>query len=250
VSAPRLSALVIAGNEEPVIERCLSSLRFCDEIVVLDSESRDRTAELARRYTERVYVEPWRGYAAQKQRALELCRGEWVLWVDCDEVVSPELASSVRRAIESGGRSRGFFVRRRVRYLGRWIRHGGWGDDWVLRLFRRDGARFSEEKVHERVLVGGACGRLDGILEHHSYRDLAHHWEKIRDLSRLWAEQESARGRRGHVADLLFRPPVRFVKIYLVRLGCFDGWRGLVIAGLASAYVFLKYARLMEERSR
>jgi glycosyltransferase involved in cell wall biosynthesis len=245
----RLSALVITGNEEANIERCLDSLRFCDEIVVLDSESTDRTVEVARRRTERVFIEPWRGYSAQKQRGLELTRGEWILWIDADEVASPELAVSIRRALdaEQDGVT-GYEVRRQVCYLGRWIRHGGWQADWTLRLFRKDSARFSDDRVHERVLLTGRSGRIDGRLEHHTYRSLAHHWTRILELSTLWAEQSRAKGRRACFWDLLFRPPLRFLKIYVIRLGFLDGWRGLVIAGLASAYVLLKYGRLMEEQ--
>jgi glycosyltransferase involved in cell wall biosynthesis len=251
---PPLSALVITYNEAGNIERCLSSLGFASEIVVLDAESTDGTAELARRFTSAVHVEPWRGYAAQKQRALELCRGEWVLWIDADEAASPELARAILAVVAGGGGGpsapAGYSLRRRVFYLGRWVRHGGWERDEVLRLFRRDAGRFSDDRVHEQVLLEGRAGRLPGILEHYSYRDLAHHWSKILELSRLWAEQARARGRRGHAADLLFRPPARFLKFYVWRLGFLDGWRGLVIAGMAAAYVFLKYARLMEEEIR
>jgi glycosyltransferase involved in cell wall biosynthesis len=256
-AALALSALVITKNEGENVERCLSSLRFCSEIVVLDAESTDGTAEAARRFTPRVYVEPWRGYAAQKQRALDLCRGAWVLWIDADEAVSPELAAAVRGVVEGAakeagrdGARAGYYLRRRVFYLGRWVSHGGWGDDQVLRLFRRDAGRFSEDQVHERVVLTGSAGRLPGFLEHYSYRDLSHHWSKISELSRLWAQQARARGRRARAADLLFRPIARFLRIYLWRLGLLDGWRGLVIAGMAAAYVFLKYARLLEEEHR
>jgi glycosyltransferase involved in cell wall biosynthesis len=251
---PLLSALVITFNERANIERCLSSLSFCDEIVVVDAESQDGTQGAARRFTDRVYEAPWRGYAVQKQRALDLSRGRWILWIDADEVVSPELARSIRRSIEAvpstGDGIAGYRLQRRVNYLGRWIRHGGWGADWVLRLFLRERGRFSEDLIHEAVILAGPSRRLEGILEHYSYRDLSHHWQKIGEFSRLWAEQARSEGRRARPADLLFRPPVRFLKIFALRLGFLDGWRGLVIAGLAAAYVFLKYARLKEGESR
>lgn len=252
LNVPRLSAIVITKNERGNIDRCLASLSFCDEIVVVDSESEDGTAAAARRHTARVFVEPWRGYAAQKQRALDLSRGEWILWIDADEVVSPELADSIGRAIrsEGGTGASGFRLQRRVWYLGRWIRHGGWGADWVVRLFRRERGRFSEDLIHEEVIVAGPIRRLRGILEHYSYRDLSHHWSKVAEFSLLWADQSVALGRRARWTDLFFRPPARFLKIYAVRLGFLDGWRGLVVAGLASAYVFLKYARLKEKERR
>lgn len=196
-------------------------------------------------------VESWRGYAAQKQRALDLCLGTWTLSVDADEVVSPELARAIRAVVDGSDQGKaGFKLRRQVRYLGQWIRHGGWGADWVVRLVLREKARFSDARVHEKLLVDGRIGRLTGILEHHSYRDLDHHWEKIRELSRLWAQDARDQGRRAGWWDLAFRPPARFLRIYFWRLGLLDGWRGLVIAWMAAAYVMMKYARLREERPR
>lgn len=241
-----LSAFVLTRNEADNIERCLASLSFCDEIVVLDAQSEDDTVARARRFTSRVWVEPWQGFSDQRTLAVSRCRGEWVLWIDADEVVTPELAESIQGAIRSNARVAGYWICRRVHYLGRWMRHGGWGEDWVLRLCRREQARFSGARVHEQVVLEGKTARLDGILEHYTYRDLGHHWQKIDLLSRLGAEEAWARGRRARLVDLLFRPPARSAKMYLLRLGILDGWRGLVAAGLAGCYVFLKYARLKE----
>lgn len=251
-AAPKslLSAFVLTKNEAHNIDRCLSSLAFCDEIVVLDAESDDDTVVRARRYTDRVWVEPWRGFSEQRALAVSRCGGNWVLWIDADEVVTPELADSIQNAIRSEETRDGYWVCRRVRYLGRWMRHGGWGEDWVLRLVRKELARFSGARVHERVVLTGPTARLSGLLEHHTYRDLAHHWQKIDLLSRLGAEEAWSRGRRAHLVDLIFRPPARSAKMYLLRLGFLDGWRGLVAASLAGCYVFLKYARLKEIEDR
>jgi glycosyltransferase involved in cell wall biosynthesis len=251
VPAPvALSAFVLTRNESRNIDRCLASLSFCDEIVVLDAQSEDDTASRARRFTERVWIEPWQGFSAQRTLAVSRCRGAWVLWIDADEVVTPELADSIRHAIRSGTEEvSGYWVCRRVCYLGRWMRHGGWGEDWVLRLFRPERARFSGARVHERVLLDGPSKRLAGLLEHYSYRDLGHHWQKIDQLSRLGAEEAWEEGRRARLVDLIVRPPARWSKMYLVRLGFLDGWRGLVAAALAGCYVFLKYARLKEKES-
>ena len=241
-----LSAFVLTRNEAHNIERCLASLSFCDEIVLLDAESEDDTVARARRFTQRIWVEPWRGFSEQRTLAVSRCRGDWVLWIDADEVVTPELADSIQRAVRSKTPKAGYWVCRRVHYLGRWMRHGGWGQDWVLRLCRREQARFSGARVHEQVVLEGETARLAGILEHYSYRDLGHHWQKIDLLSRLGAEEAWSRGCRTHLVDLLFRPPARSAKMYLLRLGILDGWRGLVAACLAGCYVFLKYARLKE----
>ena len=258
MSSVGLSALVIARNEEAGIARCLAALEFCGEIVLIDAESSDRTVEIARRVTDRVWVEPWRGYSGQKSFALEKCRGDWVLWVDADEVVSPELAQAIRAVVEGGGGGPtprrdavvAYEVARRVHYLGAWIRHGGWGEDRVVRLFRRGAARFSDDQVHERLLVDGEVSRLPGVLEHYTYRDLGHHWDKVRALARLGAEQAHARGRRAGALDLVFRPLARGLKLYVVKLGFLDGWRGWVIAGMSAAYVFLKYSMLKEREER
>lgn len=245
-----LSGFVLTRNEAHNIERCLASLSFCDEIVLLDAESEDDTVARARRFTERIWVERWRGFSDQRTLAVSRCRGEWVLWIDADEVVTPELADSIQRAIRSSVPKAGYWLCRRVHYLGRWMRHGGWGEDWVLRLCRREQARFSGARVHEHVVLEGETERLSGILEHYSYRDLGHHWQKIDVLSRLGAEEAWSRGRRTRWIDLLFRPPARSFKMYVLRLGILDGWRGLVAASLAGCYVFLKYARLKEMEAR
>lgn len=248
--ACRLSAFVLTKNESANIERCLRALDFCDEVVVVDSGSEDGTRELAARFTERVLTEPWRGFAAQRQFALEQCRGDWVLWVDADEVVTPDLAETiltVTRASAPSGEA-AFRVKRQVFYLGAWMRHGGWGADWVVRLFLRERAHFPPRVVHESVEVDGKLGTLEGTLEHYSYRDLSHHWRKIDEWSRLAALEAHGAGRRARLWDLALRPLARWCKIYVIRLGALDGWRGWVVAGMGAAYVFQKYARLRELR--
>lgn len=249
---PQLSVFVLTRNEERNIERCLTSLGFCDEIVVLDAESADRTVEIARRFTDRIYIEPWRGFSAQRTLAVERCRGEWILWIDADEVVTAPLAAAIQEAIapaSASGRA-GYEMRRRVHYLGAWMNHGGWGDDWVLRLFRRSAGRFSGARVHEHVVLQGASGRLPGVLEHYSYRDLAHHWQKIQELASLGAEEAWAHGRRAGILDASGRPLARWARMFLWKRGFLDGWRGGVAAGMGAAYVFLKYAFLKEKETR
>lgn len=244
-ATPRLSAFVVTKNEEHNLERCLASLDFCDEIVIVDAESLDRTVEIARRFTQRVYVEPWRGYAAQKQRALDLCLGKWVLSIDADEAVLPDLARAIGHAVTAAdSQHAGFRIRRRVFYFGSWIRFGSFGNDWVPRLALRERARFSTDLVHEELLVDGVIGRLPGVLGHWSYRNLAHHRAKIEQLSALWAEQEWARGRRASRVDLLYRPPARGLRMLILECGFLNGWRGFVIAWMGMKYVRRKYEQL------
>ncbi len=244
--APRLSGLVICRDEIANIERCLGSLALCDEVVVVDSGSTDGTAEAARRYTSRVYVEPWRGYAGQKEFALALCRGRWVLWLDADEALTPQLARSVEEAVAEGAAApaAAYSMIRRVHYLGRWIRFGAFGRDRVVRLFRRGQARFSDHAVHEGLIVDGPIGRLEGILEHYSYRDLAHHRAKIDVMTSLWADDAWKRGRRAAAWDPFFRPLARWFRILVLQGGFLDGWRGWVIAAMAARYVRSKYRKL------
>lgn len=244
-SRPNLSALIIARNEAGNIDRCLEALDFCDEVVVIDAESSDDTAARARRHGAQVWIEPWRGYAGQKEFALQKTRGEWVLWVDADEVVQPALRASILRAVtRTDATEAGYRLRRRVNYLGRWIRHGSFGNDWVLRLFRRERGRFSAHLVHEELLVDGPVGRLDGVLEHWSYRDLDHHREKIEQMASLWARQEAERGRHAGALDLILRPWARALRLLVLEGGFRNGSVGWTIARMGAHYVRRKYQRL------
>jgi glycosyltransferase involved in cell wall biosynthesis len=239
-----ISVIVITQDEEANLARCLDSVKpFAAEIVVVDSGSSDGTRAVAARYTDRVLIEPWRGYGPQKQFALEQARGPWVFSIDADEEVSPELA----REIEAlDGSADGYLVPRVVWYLERWIRHGVWYPDPVLRLFRRDGARFTLDSVHERVVLQGRVGRLKGALHHFSYRDIAHHVSRMNEMASLAASQMAERGQRAGWLRLGLQPGWEFLRSYVLQRGFLDGKPGLVVAALHAHYTFLKYARLYE----
>ena len=241
----QISVIVITFNEEANLARCLDSVKtFASEIVVVDSESSDGTRAIAARYTDRVLVEPWRGYGPQKQFALEQARCPWAFSIDADEQVSPELAREITALDGSGD---GYRVPRVVWYLNRWIRHGVWVPDPVLRLFRRDGARFTLESVHERVVLAGGVGRLRGALHHYSYRDIAHHLAKMNEMASLAARQMADRGQRADWVRLGLQPGWEFLRAYLFKGGCLDGAAGFIVAALHAHYTFLKYARLYEQ---
>jgi glycosyltransferase involved in cell wall biosynthesis len=243
---PGISSIVITFNEEQNIRRCLESVApFSDEIIVVDSLSTDRTVEIAREYATRVVEHEWLGYGRQKQLALDQARGEWVFSIDADEVVSPELAEEIGSLAPDCD---GYEVPRLVWYLGRWIRHSGWYPGYVLRLFRRQAARFSEDAVHESVQLAGPRRRLRGDLLHYSYRDVAHHVAKINDFTSLAARQMDERGRRAGLVSLALTPGMEFLKVYLLRRGFLDGYPGLVVSTLHAWYVFLKYAKLRERQ--
>jgi glycosyltransferase involved in cell wall biosynthesis len=239
-----ISTVVITRNEERNLPRCLASVRsFSQEIVVVDSGSTDGTLDVASRAGARVIPQEWLGYGRQKQFALEQARSPWVFSIDADEEVSPELAAEIGRLDFSAD---GYFIGRRVWYLGRWIRHGTWNPDWVLRLFRKDRARFTPERVHESVELTGRAARLRWPLYHYSYRDVAHHLAKINEMTSLSAAQMAERGRHADWIKLTLSPSWEFFRCYVLRRGFLDGSAGLVVAKLHAYYTFLKFAKLRE----
>lgn len=242
-----LSAVLIAQNAAAQIPECLASVTFADEVVVVDSGSSDGTAELAARGGARVVTKEWLGFGRQKQFAVEQARHDWVLCLDADERVSPELAQSIRRALEAPA-APVYRMARRNRFLGRWLRHGEGYPDWSARLFDRREARWSDDAVHEKVLYAVTPGTLEGDLLHESAESLGRYLDKQNRYSTLAAEQLFARGRSAGAAELLLSPLVRFVKFYLLRLGFLDGIPGLVHIAIGCAASFLKYAKLIELR--
>jgi glycosyltransferase involved in cell wall biosynthesis len=242
-----ISAVVITYNEEKNIRRCLKSLAWAEEIVVIDSGSTDATVAIAREYTDRIVSHPFEGYVGQKNFALEQAGREWVLSVDADEVVTPELLARIRE-VWPGERERysGFTVNRLSRFSGRWIRHCGWYPDRKLRLFRRSKGRWEGQDLHEKVRLDGPVMDLDADLLHYTYENLSENVRKIQNYSTIFARAQHDRGRRASLWDLLARPPAKFLKAYLLKGGFLDGRHGLILSLTATFYVFLKYAKLWE----
>lgn len=242
----RISAVVIARDEGRNIAACLESLGWADEIVVVDSGSVDGTQEIARRYTDKVFDVPWKGFGPQKQAAVELASNDVVLNVDCDERVTPELAEEVGGILSVSGMAAAYTVPRRTFLGGKEIRHCGWYPDRTTRLFDRTRARFSADLVHERVEVSGETVPLRGHLLHYSFSGIGDMIPKINRYSDLSARQMFERGRRCGIADLTLRPAFAFIKTYLLRLGFLDGVEGVVISATTSWLAFAKYAKLRE----
>lgn len=243
----RISACVTTFNEEANIERCLTSLAWCDELVVLDSYSTDRTLELARRFTDRVYQHEWLGYIGQKNLIRKMARNEWLLFVDADEEVSDELREEIQAIFaDDPGAYAGYRFPRVVKYFGQWITHGEWYPDIKLRLFQRDKGRSGGQEPHDQVFVQGPVKRLDGWLYHYTYDSLQDHVNTLNRFSTITAREKYADGVRFAWSDFLFRPPIRFVRGYLLKRGVLDGRRGLFIALLSMYGVYLKYAKLWE----
>lgn len=246
MTAPRLSVVIITRNEEERIRACLEAVAWADELIVVDAESEDKTASIARELTDHVIVRPWPGFAAQKNHGLEAARGAWILSLDADEIVSSQLRADIERIVERDGPGDGYAVPRRNIFWGRWVRHGGLYPDWQVRLFRRGRGRFGDRAVHESVQVEGAVGRLAGHLEHRSYRDVSDFLARADRYSTLAAEDFIARGRRVHAWDLVLRPLGRFVGMYVLARGFLDGWRGFLLAALYAYYVLIRCAKVWE----
>jgi glycosyltransferase involved in cell wall biosynthesis len=244
-----LSAIVIAKDEEKNIGDCLQSLSFADEtVVVVDSESRDRTKTIAGEFTRRVFVEEWKGYAETKRIAVAKAAGDWILWIDADERVTPELAGEIRQTLAAGPARAAYSVKRKAFFLGKWIRHGGWYPGRVVRLFRKDSGRFDGAEVHEGLIIEGEVGDLRHALLHYTDDSLERYFRKFNEYTDLAAREMFQRGKAFSAADLFFRPFHLFMKMYVFKFGFLDGMEGFVLAVLSAHYVMVKYAKLWERR--
>ena len=241
----RLSAIVTAYNEADIIGETLACLAFADEIIVVDSFSTDGTPDIARRHNARVLQHAYESPAAQKNWAIPQAAHEWVLIVDSDEWLTPELAAEIARTIASPSAD-GYQIRRRNFFLGREIRHSGWQRDWVLRLFRRDRARYEERHIHEMMVCDGLVARLDSPLQHYSYRTMDDYWKKLRRYAEWNAIEARRHGRTVSPLYMMLHPPARFIKAYLLQGGFLDGPHGLVVSLLTAVYAAAKDVKIWE----
>jgi glycosyltransferase involved in cell wall biosynthesis len=246
---------VIARDDARTLARCLASLAWCDErVVLLDARSQDASADIAKAAGARVERAEYQGNVAQKNRCLALASGDWIVALDADEALSPELAAWLReqlRGAEALAEVAGIEIDRRTWHLGRWIRHGDFSPDWQLRVFRGGLARWEGVEPHGRVRVAGRVLRARGHCHHFSYADLSDQLARVRDFSAAQARALHASGRRFRLRDLVLRPPARFLRAYLLKRGFLDGVPGFAIAVITGFHVFAKYACLWElERGR
>ena len=240
-----LSAVLITYNTGEQLAPCLRSLAFADEIVVVDAGSDDATRDVARRHGARVVEEAWRGFGPQKRHAVSLARNDWVLCIDADEEVSPELAAAIATVLASP-KNIAYQMPRSNRFMGRYLRHGEGFPDWSLRLFDRRHAQWSDDAVHEKVVTNGSVARLPerAVLMHHSAESLAVYLDKQNRYTSLQADGLFRAGARANVWRLLMSPALRFIKFYLFRLGFLDGLAGLVHIAIGCFNSFAKYAKL------
>ncbi len=256
-----LSVAIITHNEEDNIRDALESVKWADEIVIIDSFSTDRTLKICKEYTDKVYSIEWLGFAEQKNKAVSLTTHPWVLVLDADERVTEELREEIIGIVRdmpypsptplpqgegARGRVDGYYISRKNYFGNRWIRYGGWWPDYSLRLFRREKGSFQMREVHESININGKTGYLKNPLEHYTYKGINDYLKRMQNYSNLAAKELFKNGKRAHIIDLTFRPLFTFCKMFFLRLGILDGFYGIILAGLYSFYTFSKYSKLWE----
>jgi (heptosyl)LPS beta-1,4-glucosyltransferase len=243
-----VSVVIAARNEAANIEACVASVRWAREAIVVENDSSDDTVELATRAGATVMSHPFTTIGAQRNAAIERAVSDWILVVDADERGSPALGDEIRGVLASREGCDAYRVPRRNFFLGREVKHGGWASDRPIRLFRST-LRYNPSRVHEHVDVKGEIGELSEPLAHSTYTSLDDYFEKLDRYSRWWAEDRYERGQRAGPLSVVFRPPARFVSMYLLRGGWMDGGAGAVLCSLAAASVMAKYTRLWAKSS-
>ena len=244
----KISACITAGNEEEKIRRCLESVTWADEILVVDSFSKDATVEICKEYTDKVLQHEWLGYIGQKNLIKDLAKTTWILFIDADEEISPDLRDEIIDEFKSGRSLNyaGYEFPRLVRYLDRWIRHGDWYPDVKLRLFRKEKGRCGGKEPHDRTTVDGPVKRLKGDMHHFTYSHVTDHIRTLNKFSTITALGRYNEGRYCGITDLLFRPGLRFLRCYILKRGFLDALPGFIIATTVAYGVFAKYAKLWD----
>ena len=250
-----VSAFIVCVNEESQIRRCLESVTWCNQIIVVDSGSVDQTVKICKEYTDQVLFRAWTGYVDQKKFALEQCKTDWVINIDADEEVSPglrdEIIAILKKDKEANIGINGFHLCRVVYYLHRWWRHGGWYPEYRLRLCRRVETSWWGVDPHEKAVVVGKTKKLKGELFHYTYTDIQDQINRLNKYSTSAAWGIYSTGRRTSIFELISRPIFRFCKFYIFKQGFRDGTAGFIVALLESYYVFLKYLKVWElQRSK
>lgn len=240
----KLTVIIPCYNAEQSIEKCLQSVSWADELLVVDSYSTDRTLEIAANFTDRIIQHEYENSAQQKNRAIPRARHDWVLIVDSDEQVSSALADEIQQLLRQGPKKEGYWIYRQNYLMGKRVKHSGWGRDRVLRLFRRDLGRYSNKRVHAEVELENT-GILTGRIDHHSIANMTEWVSKINRYSSWKAEDKFQKKTRLPVLHLLFRPPLRFSKDFIMRLGFLDGWRGFLIAAMSAYAELIMSAKLI-----
>jgi len=240
-----LSVIIITKNEADNIRDCLASVAWADEIIVVDSGSEDETVAICREYTDKVYETDWPGFGIQKQRALNKAKGDWVLSIDADECVTPLLREEIERVIANPGACVAWKIPRLSRFCGRYMRHSGWWPDYVVRLFAKDQARFSDDMVHEQVLVNGAVGTLTGHFIHETIESFEVLLSKMNQYTSAGALMASQKGKKGSLRKAIGHGVWAFFRSYVLRAGFLDGREGFILAVSIAESSYYRYLKLM-----
>lgn len=247
MTKPPISAFIATHNEEQRIGRCLESVKWCDEIVVVDDNSTDRTKEICSKYTDRIFNRKWDGYASQKGFAMDQTVNDWVLLMDSDEELSNALIEEIQAEFKNIPEEVcGYEMPRKVFYLGRWINHSGWYPDYKLRLYRKSRGYMGGEDPHEQFILDGEKMKLKNDLLHYSYRDISEQIQTLNKYSDIFAELNEWRPK--DFFKMTIKPPLKFLEVYVAKAGLLDGLPGFAIASMMSYFVFVKYAKLFEKK--
>jgi len=244
-SSPLISATIITKNEEANIAECLESVSWADEIVVVDSVSDDRTVDIAKQFTDKVFVKPWHGQGHQKNLAAELAEGPWIFSIDADERATPELAEEIRSVV-SAGHHTVYAMRRKNYYRGKWIRHSGWWPDWVKRVFRKGETQFSTDMIHDSLQTQSPIGRLKNPIIHHSFHSPEDFLDRIRWYAHHQAVEMHHQGRHASAWTAISHAGFAAFQTYFLRLGFLDGAAGLLVAVSTGVGSFYRYMILRD----
>lgn len=245
----KISVIIIAGNEEQNISECLESVTWCDEIILVDSESTDKTVEIAKEFTDKIFIKKWEGFAPQKRYSLEQASNEWVISIDADERVSPELKNEIERILEGNSQFDGFKIPRENYFLGKAIKSCGWYPDYQLRLFKTSKTKVTERKVHEGFIVDGEVGKLDNVLIHYTHQKISETINKINHYSTLEAEEKFGE-KKVKPLQILTHPIAAFLNHFISRKGYKDGVYGLMISIIHAMTNMLTYMKLWEMQNQ
>jgi len=241
----KISVTLITLNEGSNIRACLESVKWADEILVSDSGSNDKTVEICKKYGAKVFFDTWLGFGKQKNLIAGRANNNWILNIDADERVTSDLRVEIEMILNKG-EYEGYYIPRKNFFGEKWIRHCGWYPDYNLRLYRKDKGQFNERDVHEAVRIEGSMGYLKAPLEHYTYKDIGDYLRRMDRYSTLAAEEMFKNGKNTGLLDLTFRPCFTFLKMFFLQKGFLEGYMGVILSGLYSAYTFSKYAKLRE----
>ncbi len=245
----KLSVIIITFNEEKNIRDCLNSVKWADEIIVVDSFSNDRTLEISKEYTDKVFQNKWQGFVEQKNFALTKASHNWILSIDADERISDELKEEIKGLLSNSLKYDGYYIPRKTFYVKKWILNCGWYPDYKIRLFKKDKGRWEGTEgtaIHESVKINGRIGYLKGDILHYSFMSISSHLKTINSFTSISAMENFKKGKKAGILSILFRPLFNFFKMYILKRGFLDGLLGFIVSVLSSYHVFIKYTKMWE----